>query len=122
MHTEGDRAAMDEQELRELQDEEAWDSDRAERRPGNKQARAVVSVAFSRQDFERVSECARLVGRRLSEFIREAALERAAEHGGRSAMTSYSASYGSTFFTERQPQSTRTTGRVVRAPEPAATG
>ena len=69
---------MDDRELRALEDPEEWDSDRAEVRPPSKSARAVVSVAFARDDFGRVSEAARREGMKTSEFIREAALARAA--------------------------------------------
>jgi uncharacterized protein (DUF1778 family) len=58
-----------------LQSEGNWDYDRAERRPGRK-PRAVVSVAFSREDFERVASAAEQSGMKVSEFIREAALSR----------------------------------------------
>ena len=68
---------MDEKRIDDLQDPKQWDYEKAERRPGVKSARAVVSVAFSRQDFERVAASAAERGKRTSEFIREAALERA---------------------------------------------
>lgn len=73
---------MDDKELRDLQEPGSWDDDRAERRSGLKTARAVVSVAFARQDFERVSEAARVSGMRTSEFIRQAALREASEQQG----------------------------------------
>lgn len=64
------------QEVEELQDPENWDWDAAEARPGVKKARAVVSVAFSRLDFDRLSEHAEVLHVPLSAFIREAALEK----------------------------------------------
>ena len=53
---------MDDTELRELQDRETWDDDEGEVRPPVKAPRAVVSVAFARDDFEKVSEFARSAG------------------------------------------------------------
>jgi hypothetical protein len=75
---------MDEQEVRALEDPEEWDSEQAEVRPPSKSARAVVSVAFPRDDFDRVSDAARSEGMKTSEFIREAALARAAHQQRRS--------------------------------------
>ena len=67
---------MDSKELQELQDPETWDFEQAERVPGGKAPRAVVSVAFSRPDFERVTHAAERAGQRTSEFIRRAVLEK----------------------------------------------
>ena len=65
---------MENDELRELQDPASWDFDRAEARPPAKRPRAVVSVAFSREDYDRVTELARRSNMRTSEYIRAAAL------------------------------------------------
>lgn len=53
-----------------------WDLDAAEARRGVAKPRAVVSVAFARDDFDRVSECAEQQGKKTSEFIREAAMDK----------------------------------------------
>jgi hypothetical protein len=53
-----------------------WDFEHAERRRPVRKPRAVVSVAFSREDFERLTEVAEKQGLRTSEFIRIAALAR----------------------------------------------
>jgi len=79
----------DEQELKELQDEESWD-DEGEVRPAVKPQRAVVSVAFSRDDFERVATYARRHGMKTSEFIRRAALSQMTDENGRSTVLSVS--------------------------------
>jgi hypothetical protein len=68
----------DEEILRELQDPETWDTAAGEILPPVKSARAVVSVAFPRDDFARVSEYAQRQGMKTSEFIRAAALDRVA--------------------------------------------
>ena len=59
-----------------LQDESMWDYDKADVRPASQSNRAVVSVAFARQDFQRVVEYAESVNMKTSEFIRTAALEK----------------------------------------------
>ena len=66
---------MRDDELQELQDPATWEDD-GDVRPPVKASRAVVSVAFGREDFERVTEEARRRGMKTSEFIRTAALER----------------------------------------------
>ena len=68
---------MSDQELNELESPENWSDDEGEVRPGLKTQRAVVSVAFSRQDLEQVSEYALRQGMKTSEFIRTAALTEA---------------------------------------------
>ncbi len=59
-----------------LERDDQWEFEAAEKRPGVSKARAVVSVAFARDDFELVSECAEKQGKKTSEFIREAALDK----------------------------------------------
>ena len=62
----------------ELMDPEMWDFGNAIIRPGNKKrARAVVSVAFSAEQFDIVSGKAERLGKYLSTWIREAALRAA---------------------------------------------
>jgi hypothetical protein len=62
-----------------LQRAEEWDWERSTSRAAVKRPRAVVSVAFSRDDFERLDEYASNHGMKLSELIRDAALARIAE-------------------------------------------
>ena len=69
---------MDDTELEELKDPRSWDLDGAQSAAPVTHPRAVVSVAFGRSDFELVTRSARMAGMKTSEFIREAALERAA--------------------------------------------
>lgn len=92
-------ASVSDNEARELEDPTSWDYEGGERRPGAKQARAVVSVAFPRADFERVSECAEQLGMRTSEFIREGALEKAARHRELVGVSSISSTEGVTVIT-----------------------
>jgi hypothetical protein len=66
-----------EQELHELRDPKAWDSEHGETRGPVKNPRAIVSVAFSTPEFREITSYARRNGMRTSEFIRTAAIERA---------------------------------------------
>ena len=61
----------------ELEGQEVWDFERPEVREPIKAPRVVASVAFRRDDFERVFLYAQRIGKRTSEFIREAAIEKA---------------------------------------------
>jgi len=65
---------MDDKEREELQNQESRDWERAQARPGRKKPRAVVSVAFNREDFETVAAFAERAGMKLSQFIRSAAI------------------------------------------------
>jgi hypothetical protein len=69
---------LEEDELRELEDEQTWDFDSATIHPPSKSARAIVPVAFGPGDFEQVAEYARRKGLKLSEFIRQAVLDQIA--------------------------------------------
>jgi hypothetical protein len=71
---------MLDKEREELESPDTWDYENAERRPPAKAARAVVSVAFSREEFDLVATSAEREGMKTSEFIREAALEKAGAH------------------------------------------
>ena len=65
------------EETHNLEAAEDWDLDNTEAVRRTKPIRAVVSVAFKREDFEVVAEHAEQLGMRTSEFIRKAALEKA---------------------------------------------
>ena len=78
---------MADRELNVLEDPDEWNSERAEERPPSASARAVVSVAFNGDDFDRVSDAARRAGMKTSEFIRAAALERSSGHDWRAPVS-----------------------------------
>lgn len=61
-------------DLNELQNPENWEDDGPVREPV-KAPRAVVSVAFSREDFERIVNQAQQSGMKTSEFIRSTVLD-----------------------------------------------
>lgn len=69
-------AIMSKEELEELERAESWEETGENVQPSSKSARAIVSVAFSREDFEAIAEFARHHGMKMSEFIRRAALDR----------------------------------------------
>jgi hypothetical protein len=62
-----------------LEKEESWDFEGTERRGPASGRRAIVSVAFPSEDFALVSQAARESEKKLSEFIREAAVQKAAQ-------------------------------------------
>ncbi len=61
---------------RDVENVETWDFSNPEVRKPNKMTRVVVSVSFHRDDFDVVSQHAELAGKRTSEFIRNATLEK----------------------------------------------
>ena len=83
-------------------DRDDWDYSRAESRPSGSSPRAVVSVAFPRADFDAVSEFARSNDMKVSEFIREAAIEQAA--GQRTGTLLHgTGSVGTAWWSDRTP-------------------
>ena len=106
-------------ELDDLQNPENWDEGNV--RPPVKAPRAVVSVAFSREDFERIVAAARARGMKTSEFIRYAALAEAA--GARQPSGPITVS-GMAHTTHPQPASraAKATVSVNEQPESYTTG
>ena len=60
--------------LEELRNPDTWDLGNAVTQPPIKNRRSVVSVAFPSADFQTVAREARRLGKKVSAFIREAAL------------------------------------------------
>jgi hypothetical protein len=67
---------MHREDLKEIEDPAVWDYDRAEPFPGTELPRASVVVTFSGEDFARVAREAERVGIKVTEFVREAALDK----------------------------------------------
>jgi hypothetical protein len=67
---------MNDEDIAKLDDDE-WDFDAAERQRATRGNRAIVSVGFRSDDFARVAEAAHRNDQPISQFIREAALDRA---------------------------------------------
>jgi hypothetical protein len=76
----------------ELESPENWDYENIQTKEPVKAPRVIVSVAFKRKDFTIVSEYAKHLGKKTSEFIRDTALDQA---NGRSSYTQINA-FGST--------------------------
>lgn len=108
---------MDEKEPRGLQSADSWDFDRAGKSGAPKSARAIVSVAFPREDFDRVAECAEGLRMRISEFIREAAVDRAESHRRLAELSSFSSSTSRAVFSDKVFPTTRTATRIDLSPE-----
>jgi hypothetical protein len=102
----------------ELKKAETWDFEKPEVREPVKYSRAVVSVAFRRDDFTQVSEFAGRIGKRTSEFIREAAIEKATGQGAWTVVYG-SGSAGSLWWAGQIPTNTLASGSQVEYPEEA---
>ncbi len=96
-----------------LEAEDTWDFDNAERRPGTKAARSVVSVAFPRDDFTLVAEQAERAQMKLSEFIRTAAVKAATHQREHVTVFATSGTPGFASFTVTAPTANR--GKVYNA-------
>jgi hypothetical protein len=108
------------------EDPDEWDLENAETRPPVAKPRSVVSVAFPAQDFETLAKAAKAAGKKLSEFIREAALARArpqgparvsASFGGMSGSASYFSpdiSISNTAVTGQAPANTKIDEQMTR--------
>ena len=68
---------MKDKRVEELESEEMWDFDKAERLAPVKDSRAVVSVGFRQSEFQTVAAEAERRGMKVSTFIKTAAIERA---------------------------------------------
>lgn len=103
----------------ELEKPETWDFVHPQVRKPVKASRVVVSVAFHGDDFDRVSVYAESVGKKTSEFIRDAAIEKAS--GRESGMLLYgSGGTGTLWWTEKLLPITRVSGSPVEHAEPVA--
>jgi hypothetical protein len=100
----------------ELEKPDMWDFERPEVREPVKASRVVVSVAFRRDNFEQVSRYAERIGQKTSEFIREAAIEKATGHT-MAALVYGSGSTGAQWWTEQMPTNSWVSGLLVEEPE-----
>ena len=107
---------MDKERDRELEEAETWDFEKPEVKKPVKASRVVVSVAFQRDDFARVSEYAEQTGKRTSEFIREAAIEKTTGRGAWALMTGASGA-GSWLSTTQMPPTTEVFALPLDRPE-----
>ena len=100
---------MKDKELAELQDPNNWDYESAEVREPVKNHRAILSVAFSHEDFVLVVQAAQELGIRTSEFVRQAAIARALGQHELAQLSSYSYGRGQLEVWVSRPQVTDTT-------------
>ena len=105
-----------------LENPEGWDYDHLEVRGPVKSPRVVVSVSFPSEGFAAVSQYAERLGKKTSEFIREAALQNVKTPGLKIMVYDF----GSTsplWFDKNLPSSTRlyTLVKEQEMPEPVFT-
>jgi len=106
----------------ELENPENWDYQHLETREPVKSPRVVVSVAFRHDDFITVSKYAELVGKKTSEFIREAALENATGRTSKTTIYTFG-NKGSLWSISDLPSNTRVSTSEIewRTNEPSFT-
>lgn len=97
---------MDEKTEKNLENPENWDYTSLQARQPVKSARIVISVAFPREDFETVSRYAESLGKKVSEFVRQAALDKAKNRGMEIIVSDFG-STGPLWFERNLPSSTR---------------
>jgi hypothetical protein len=91
---------------KELENSENWDFEKAEIKEPVKSPRVVVSVAFRNDDFKIVSNYASRTGKKVSEFIREAAIDIASGKKSTISINTF-ASSGTLWCTGNMPGFTR---------------
>lgn len=103
---------MKRQHERELEKVESWDFEKPEVREPVKASRVVVSVAFRHEDFVTVAESAKRSGKKMSEFIRDAVIEKAIGRGA-GVLIYGSGSAGTLWSVGHMPTFTRVSGPSV---------
>lgn len=94
----------------ELEKLDSWDVEQAQVRPPVKPSRLVVSVSFPRKEFEQISKHAELVDKKISQFIRDAAIEKTLPQRDFLLLSSFSGSLGASWLTEQLPTFTIVSG------------
>ena len=85
----------------ELENPDTWDANKSEVRQPVKSTRVVFSVSFRRDDFDFVSKYAELCGKKTSEFIREATIEKASAKGELAQLMFVGGSQGMIWITDQ---------------------
>lgn len=101
----------------ELENPETWDTNKPVVRKPKKPSRVVFSVAFHLDDFDRISKHAKRLGKRTSEFIREAAIEKSITEGERSVYMLGSGSLGAIWANDQIIPITDVVGYITEYPE-----
>lgn len=105
----------------ELENPDTWDTNKSEVRQPVKSQRVVFSVSFHRDDFDLVSKYAELCGKKTSEFIREAAIEKASEKGELAQIVFRGGSQGMLFIMDQIPANTFSDSPLKQEPDPSFT-
>lgn len=111
---------MKREQERELEKTESWDFEQSEIREPVNASRVVVSVAFRHDDFVKVSEYAERLGKKISVFIREAAIEKVTG-GGAGVLVYGGGSAGTLWGIEYMPSITRVLGLSIEPEEAVVT-
>lgn len=104
---------MNKERDRELENSENWDYQHLVVKKPVNTSRVVVSVAFPHADFALVSTHAERLGKKVSEFIREAAIEKATGQGGASIVHG-SGGTGALWYVEQMPTITRVASSLIQ--------
>lgn len=105
----------------ELERLDTWDVDKAEVKQPVKSSRVVFSVAFHQDDFERVSKHALLLGKKTSQFIREAAIQRTLQESDPLLFSYYSHGLSASLYTDSERAQPTTMVRIDTIEQPEET-
>ena len=101
----------------ELERLDNWDVDKAEVKLPVKPSRLVVSVSFQRDDFERISKHAALLGKKTSQFIRDTVIEKTLKQSEPVFFSICSHSLGAAWITDQLPPITLVSGNQIEHPQ-----
>jgi len=101
----------------ELESLDNWDVNKVAVKSPVNPSRVVVSVAFQRSDFERVSKHAALLGKKTSQFIRDTVIEKTLKQSEPLLFSTCSLSLGASWSTDQTPPITLVAGNQVEHPE-----
>ena len=90
-----------------------WDVDKAEVKAPVKPSRLVISVAFQRDDFERISKHAAFLGKKTSQFIRDTVIEKTLKQSNPVLFSTCSFSLGASWITDQAPPITLVSGNPI---------
>jgi hypothetical protein len=106
-----------EKDVANLESESEWDYDSAQRVAPVRKARAVVSVAFGRDDLEIVAADAQRLGLKLSAYIRTASIDKASRNPHVTSIRWFGATTGSFAVSVELGPDTRVSSSVLRHPD-----
>ena len=101
----------------ELERLDNWDVDRAKVKSPVKPSRLVVSVSFKRDDFERVSKHAEVLGKKTSQFIRDTVIANTFNKNESVPVSYYYLCFGPSWFTDQGPSVTYVSGNQIELPQ-----